>query len=142
MQIISITKPLLGKDYKLPLYLSSVAAGMPGPAEEQIAAEMDLNDYLIKHPQATFFVRVKGDSMNDSSIEDGDILIVDRALEAKNYSIVIAVLNNEFTVKRVQLKKKELFLIPENPKYKPMKITENMSFQIWGVVTYVIKQPR
>jgi DNA polymerase V len=130
------------KKVKIPLFLSSIPAGAPNSATDYIANELDLNDYLIKHPKSTFFVKVSGDSMQDSSIDDGDILIVDRSMEARNYSIVIAKLNNEFTVKRVALKKKDIFLVPENPKYKPMKIEQSMDFQVWGIVTYVIKHPQ
>jgi DNA polymerase V len=130
------------KKMKLPLFLSSVSAGPANSATDHISSKLDLNEYLIKHPKQTFFVKVKGDSMIDSGINEGDILIVDRSMEARNYSIIIAVLNNEFTVKRVALKKKEVYLIPENPKYKPIKIDVSMNFSVWGLVTYVIKQPK
>ena len=140
---LEILKPSeVKKKIKLPLFLSSVSAGAPNSASDYVASELDLNEYLIRHPLSTFFVKVKGDSMIDSGISEGDILIVDRSIEAKNYSIVIAILNNEFTVKRVALKKKEVFLVPENPKYKPIKIDKSMDFQVWGSVTYVIKQPK
>src|SRR4030042_6039051 len=86
---------------KLPLYISRIKAGFPSPADDYIEKELDLNEYLIKHPAATFFVRVEGNSMIDAGIHSGDILIVDKSLEAKNNKIVIAVVNGELTVKRI-----------------------------------------
>lgn len=125
---------------KLPLFLASVKAGFPSPADDFVEKKLDLNEHLIQHPAATFFVRVDGDSMKNASISKGDILIVDRALEAHDGRIVVAVINGEFTVKRIRLKGEELFLEPENPNYPPIQVDQEMDFQIWGVVTYVIHQ--
>jgi DNA polymerase V len=123
---------------KLPLFETTIAAGFPSPAEDSIDKKLDLNEFLIKHPAATFFVKVEGDSMIDAGIHSGDILIVDRALEARNDKIVIAVLNGELTVKRVRKRKDSLFLIAENPDFPAIEITPEMDFEIWGVVTNVI----
>jgi DNA polymerase V len=98
----------------------------------------DLNKQLVKHPTATFFVRVTGDSMIDAGIHSGDTLIVDRSLEPKNGSIVIAVLNGELTVKRLSKESNKLYLMPENQNYDPIEILEETQFEIWGVVTNVI----
>lgn len=122
------------------LSASSVSAGFPSPAEDFSEKRLDLNEYLIKHPAATFFVRAKGNSMQNGGISDGDLLIVDRSLEARSGNIIIAFLDGEFTVKRIRITQKQIFLIPENENFKPIKITEGMDFQVWGVVTGVIKQ--
>lgn len=121
-----------------PLFMSSVEAGFPSPAEDYIEGRLDLNKYLIKHPAATFFVRVSGNSMINAGIYPGDILIVDRSLEAADKKIVIAVVDGELTVKRLRHKGNLFFLAPENDAYLPITITEEMSFEIWGVVTNVI----
>ena len=123
---------------KLPLNLSQIPAGFPSPADDYIDRNLDLNEFLIKHPAATFFVRAYGDSMRGAGIHSGDILIVDRALEPKNNSIVVAVINGELTVKRLCQKNNKLYLMPDNPRYQPLEITEDMDFEVWGVVTNVI----
>lgn len=125
---------------KLPFFSSKVAAGLPFAADENIDSYLDLNSHLISKPTTSFFVRVSGDSMILAGINDGDILIVDRSLEAKNGSIVIAVLNSELTVKRLRLEKDGCYLIPENAAYQPIEITCEMDFIVWGVVTSVIHQ--
>ncbi|THB64265.1 MAG: LexA family transcriptional regulator [Desulfovibrio sp.] len=135
LEILGHTK---GDDLKLPLYLATVSAGFPSPADDFIDKSLDLNEHLIAHPEATFFVRVYGDSMRDAHIGSGDILVVDRALEPMNNKIVIAALNGELTVKRIRKTAERLFLVPENPEFTPIEVGEEESFEIWGVVTYVI----
>ena len=103
---------------------------------------LDLNELLITHPAATFFVRVSGDSMKEANIKSGDVLVVDRAVEPKNGDIVIAHLSGEFTVKRILKKGKRLFLNPENPAFPPIEVNQEEDFQVWGVVTYVIHKAR
>jgi len=122
----------------LPLFLNEVPAGFPSPAEGYLDEALDLNELLISHPAATFFVRVQGESMAEANICSGDVLVVDRSLEPKNKSIVISVLNGEFTVKRILKRGKKLFLAPENSAYPPIEISEEADFQVWGTVTYVI----
>lgn len=123
---------------KSPLFLTSVKAGFPSPADDYIEKKLDLNDFLIKNPPATFFVKVEGDSMKGAQISAGDILVVDRSIEPTDKKIVIAALMGEFTVKRIRIINKEIFLEAENPRYPSIKINENMDFEIFGVVTYVI----
>lgn len=120
------------------LFEQPISAGFPSPAESYVEGHLDLNEYLIKHPAATFFVKVNGDSMRDAGIQSGDILVVDRALEASDGKIVVAVLNGEFTVKRIAIRKSAIFLLPENENYKPIAVSPGADFQVWGVVTYVI----
>lgn len=118
---------------------ATVAAGFPSPADDFLERTLDLHELLIKHPVATFFVRVVGDSMKDARIQSGDILIVDRSLEPSDGKIVVAILNGEFTVKRLKRNGKgKLLLAPENEAYPVLTIPEGSDFQVWGVVTYVI----
>lgn len=125
----------------LPLFSNKVQAGTPSPTEDFLEGRLDLNEHLIKNPPATFFVRVTGDSMINAGIFPDDILIVDRALEAKSGKVIIAVLNGELTVKRLKIDSahpSRIFLMPENSRYGPISVTEEMDFHVWGVVTNVI----
>jgi DNA polymerase V len=122
----------------LPLFGSYVPCGFPSPADDYIETKLDLNELVIAHPEATFYVRVSGDSMINAAICDGDIVVIDRARKAEQNSIVLARLNEEFTVKRLRKQGTITLLIPENPAYEPIRITDEMDFQIWGVVTYCI----
>lgn len=135
---LTIQKPEAIKSLKLPLFSNKIRAGFPSPAEDHTEQKLDLNHFLIKHPAATFFVRVEGDSMKGGGISNGDLLIVDRAITPQNGQIVVAILNGEFTLKRIKKEGKRLFLKPENPSFPLIQITEEMDFQVWGVVTYTI----
>ena len=123
---------------RLPLFLAAVPAGFPSPAEDYVDKRLDLNEHLVRNPAATYFVNVAGDSMRDAGIADGDILVVDRAVEPRNGSIVIAAVNGELTVKRLRKAQARLWLVPENPDYPQTEITPDMDFEVWGVVTYII----
>ncbi len=120
------------------LYGDSVPAGFPSPADDYLDMDLNLHDYLVQHPSATFCVRAIGDSMVDAGIQNSDVMVIDRALTPKNNDIILAVVNGEFTVKRIKKSEDELYLMPANENYKPMKITEGMNFQVWGVVTFII----
>lgn len=122
----------------IPLYATRVAAGFPSPADDHIEAKLDLNQHLVKHPASTFFVRVEGESMLGAGIYPNDILVVDRSLKPSNGKVVIAVVNGELTVKRLEVGKGTLKLLAENVQYPSIQITEEMNFSIWGVVTNVI----
>ncbi|WP_010304068.1 LexA family protein [Candidatus Odyssella thessalonicensis] len=135
----SIITPRNSKVY-LTLFSSRVQAGFPSPADDYAEKSLDLNEHLISHPAATFFVRVSGDSMIGAGIHNDDILVVDRSLKAKHNSIVIAVLNGELTVKRLKIYPDKCVLAPENPAYKNIVITPEMDFTVWGVVTSVVHQ--
>ena len=119
----------------------AVAAGFPSPAGDYIDNRLDIFEYLIQHPTATFYVRVKGNSMVNAAIHDGDLLVVDRSIEPKNNQVVVAIIDGEFTVKRISKYNNKLYLIPENEHFKPIEITETMNFEVWGVVTFVIHKP-
>ncbi len=122
----------------LPFFVSAIQAGFPSPADDYIEQALDLNELIIKHPAATFYVRVQGDSMENAGIYSGDILVVDRSLTAHHKSIVLAVLDGEFTVKRLMMKDQEIYLVAENASYPHIKIRPETQFEVWGVVTYVI----
>lgn len=122
----------------LPLYLVSVQAGFPSPADDSLDRKLDLHTLLVKHPSATFFLRVSGDSMQGCGIFDGDLLVVDKLVEAVNGKVVIASVDNEFTVKRLCRKQNRVLLLPENPDYPAIDITGREHVMIWGVVTYCI----
>lgn len=123
----------------LPLFAGKVPAGFPSPADDHLEATIDLNQHYIKHPAATFLVKVQGDSMVDAGIHNSDTLIVDRSLEAQSGSIVVAVVNGDLTVKRLWLEGDHVWLMPENAKYPPIAIREGMDLHIWGVVAHVIR---
>ncbi len=124
------------------LYSSPIEAGFPSPADDHLDISLDLNKYLIKHPASTFYIYVKGDSMIDDGIYSGDIMIVDKSLNPKSNDIIIAVINGDFTVKKLYKKNNKLFLIPANKKYRLISITDEMDFEIWGVVTHTIHHCR
>jgi len=126
--------------YKIPLYACAVKAGFPSPADDHIDISLDLNEHLIKHPAATFFVRASGDSMLNAGIHSGDILIVDRSLDATHGKIVIVALNGELTVKRLWKSSTQTKLIAENADFPAITITDEHTMVIWGVVTNVIHQ--
>ncbi|MFA6471543.1 MAG: translesion error-prone DNA polymerase V autoproteolytic subunit [Candidatus Latescibacterota bacterium] len=140
MLVSSIFTPSLTSNRCQPLFLSQVPAGFPSPADDYMEGSLDLNTHLIKHPSATFFVRAIGDSMKNAGIYTGDILIVDRSLEAVDNTVVIAVVNGELTVKRLKKESSLLSLVSDNDEYAPIPISEDMDFSIWGVVTTVIHE--
>jgi len=143
MQVVDIYQAnLLPEGHLIPAFLSRVQAGFPSPAEDYMENQLNLNDLVIQHPAATFFVRVEGESMADANIHSGDILVVDRSLEAANGKIIVAVVNGEFTVKRFALKSDGVYLVPENLRYPSLKIESDSDFHVWGVVTYVIHKAR
>lgn len=121
-----------------PLFMTSVSAGFPSPAESYIEGHLDLNRYLIKHPVATFYVRVSGDSMAGAGIQPGSILVVDRAVEADDGDIVIARIGDELCVKRLRLSRGRIWLMPENDRYQPIEVIESMDFEVWGRVMHAI----
>jgi DNA polymerase V len=134
---VSAVKQFLSKQ-ALVLYECKIEAGFPSPASDYIEGTLDLNDHLIKNPAATFFVRVSGESMVGAGMRPNDILIVDRSINPTNGKIVIAVLDGELTVKRLRFKDNQAYLMPENSSFRPIKVSPDSDFSIWGVVTNVI----
>jgi DNA polymerase V len=133
-------RPVLDSDLRIPLIKEGVSAGFPSPATDFMENSIDLNVELSKNPLATFYIKVKGNSMIDAGINDKDVLVVDRSLEPQNNAIAICCIDGEFTVKRIQVEQDCLYLMPENPSYSPIKVTEENQLIIWGIVTYVIKR--
>lgn len=140
MTVDTIYAPDLSTRYKLPIFLGRLPAGFPSPADDYLEGKLDITKHLVKHPAATFYVRVSGDSMIGAGIHSGDLLVVDRSLEPKNGNVIVAALDGELTVKRLYQKNGIIRLLPENPQYQPIEIQDGQSFEIWGVVTNVIHQ--
>ncbi len=138
MNVDAVYEPDLSTRYTLPVFLGRLPAGFPSPADDYIEGKLDLNRHLIKHPAATFFVRVSGDSMTGAGIHSGDLLVVDRSLEAIDGNVIVAALDGDLTVKRFRKRNGALSLLPENLNYQPIEITQQQTFEIWGVVTSVI----
>ena len=126
------------KKFKIPILTDSVSAGFPSPADDHTEQNIDLNEHLISNPSSTFFLRVKGDSMINAGIKDKDLIIVDKSLIAKPGNIVIAMIDGEFTIKRLSIKNNELYLKAENHNYPDFRFKNHIDVQIWGVVIYSI----
>ena len=127
---------------ELPLAGSPVSAGFPSPAEDYIEMALDLNKELIKHPEATFYARVKGHSVIDAGIEDGDLLVIDKALDQKDGDIAVCFIDGEFTLKRLAVNEDGVYLMPANAEFKPIRITEENDFLVWGMLAYIVHKPR
>jgi DNA polymerase V len=121
-----------------PLLLEAVQAGFPSPADDYLDTALDLNEHLVENPAATFFMRAAGDSMEGAGVRDGDILVVDRARQPRQGSIVVASVHGELTVKRFRTRDGRALLLPENPDYAPLVLDGDEGLDIWGVVTFVI----
>ena len=104
--------------------------------------QLNLNDELIKHPEANFYARVKGHSMKDAGIQDGDLLVIDKAQEPKDGCVAVCAIDGEFTLKRLAVEKDGIYLMPANDEFKPIKITDENDFLVWGVVVYVVHKVR
>ena len=123
----------------LPLVVGGIAAGFPSPAQDYIDLKIDLNKTLIANPSSTFYGMVKGSSMQDAGIMDGDILVIDKSLEPRDGDTTVCFIDGEFTLKYIKIEPDAVWLVPANPKFHPIKVNEENNFCIWGVVTYSIK---
>ena len=117
-----------------------VSAGFPSPADDFKELRISIDKEVVKNETATFYARVSGESMQGAGLDDGDLLVIDRSLEPEDNKIAICFIDGEFTVKRLKVKKDCVYLMPENPKYQSIKVTEDNELIIWGVVTYVVKK--
>lgn len=136
---------LLDTATELPLLYADagIRAGFPSPAQDYISESIDLNKELIKHPASTFYARVVGDSMSDEGITEGDILVIDKSVEPEHGDLAVCCLDGEFTLKRLNFVSGDrLYLMPSNRKYRPIEVTADNSFMVWGVVLYTIKANR
>lgn len=138
MTVETIAAPDFTTRYKLPIFLGRLPAGFPSPADDYLEGKLDITKHLVKHPAATFYVRVSGHSMTGAGIHSGDLLVVDRSLEPKNGNVIVAALDGDLTVKRLYQRNGVIRLLPENQEYQPIEIQDGQSFEIWGVVTSVI----
>ena len=134
-----------------PMAQSEIHAGFPSPASDYMTQAIDLNKELVKHPAATFYGRVVGDSMIDAGVEEGEILVIDKSLEARDGDMAVCFIDGEFTLKHLRFsestgdagpKGRRLSLVPANEKYPVIEVSEGSDFIMWGVVTYVIKKVR
>lgn len=137
--IIDIFSVNTETELELPFVEDGISAGFPSPALDFVDLNIDLNRHLIKNPSSTFYGRVKGNSLKNAGINNDDLLIIDRSLEPTNGKIAVCYIDGEFTAKRIKITKKEIWLIPENDDYEPIRVSEENDFLIWGIVTYVIK---
>lgn len=119
-----------------------IHAGFPSPANDYMTQAIDLNRELVRHPAATFYGRVVGDSMIDAGVEEGDILVIDKSLDAQDGDMAVCFVDGEFTLKYLKLHAGGIRLVPANDKYPVIEVAEGMDFKMWGVVTYVIKKVR
>ena len=117
-----------------------ISAGFPSPADDFKEYKISLDKTLVRNKEATFYAKVSGQSMVGAGLDDGDLLVVDKSLEPQHNNITVCFIDGEFTVKRLHVNKGEVYLLPSNPAYKPIKITNDNDFQIWGIVTHVIKK--
>jgi DNA polymerase V len=134
--------PDISEELRLPLVEAFINAGFPSPADDYLETKLDLNTLLIKDPSSTFFARVRGNSMEDVGIHDGDILIIDKSLEPKQKSVLICFIDGDFTVKKVSKVNGDFYLVPQNKDFAPIKIEKSSDFRLWGVVTYCIHNLR
>lgn len=132
--------PDYSTDLSLPFVDAGIRAGFPSPADDFIELSIDLNKHLIKHKDTTFFATVKGHSMKNAGIYDGDLLIIDKSLEPQNDKIAICQIDGEFTVKRIKIERNVVWLIAENEDFEPIKVTRDNELIIWGIVTASIKK--
>jgi DNA polymerase V len=135
-----VYRPILGRPLPRPLFSSRVQAGFPSPADDHVAGELDLHKLLVKREAATFYVRVRGDSMTGAGIHEGDILVVDRSIEPAHGRIVIAVVDGELTVKELAMGPEGIRLLPRNAAYPPLVLQGESELVVWGVVTAVVRQ--
>ena len=140
--VISIKLVVPSTHILVPYALEKISAGFPSPAQDYIDKALDMNEHLIKNETATFIVKVASLSMLNAGIEIDDELIVDRSLDAKHGDIVVALIDNDFTVKRLMINEKGQWLKAENPEYKNIYLQEGQELIIWGVVTHIIKMTR
>ena len=126
----------------LPYADQGIRAGFPSPAQDYMDLSIDLNREMIRNPSSTFYGRVKGDSMQDAGVSEGDVLVIDKSLEPQDGDMAVCFLDGEFTLKFIQLEKDAIWLIPANEAYDPIRVTVENEFLIWGIVTYTIKNNR
>lgn len=139
---IEIIELNCNENLNISLLENNIPAGFPSPAQDANSDTLDLNRELIHSPSSTFCARVSGDSMIDCGISDGDLLIIDKALTPHDGSIAVCYIDGDFTVKRISIHNDGICLMPANPNYRPIPVSEDSNFQVWGIVTYIVKSVR
>lgn len=140
LHIVDVYRVDVGKGINVPLYSSAPAAGFPAPGDDLVEAELNVHDLLVRHPEATYFVRVQGNSMEGAGIFSGDILVVDRSVEPQHGMIVVAAVGGGMVVKRLRKDGGELYLVSEHADYEPILVNESNECFVWGVVTGSVRQ--
>jgi DNA polymerase V len=138
-EIISLGVVPTRSPIQTPFFSCTVAAGFPSPADDYLEQPLDFNELLIKNPAATFAVRIAGESMTGAGLFSNDIAIVNRAATPTNGSIILALLDGEFTIKRYRVRGKHIYLQAENPKFPDIAISEGATFEVWGVISHAIR---
>ena len=139
-QKLTFFHPDQNQQKSLHLAQEKISAGFPSPADDFKELRISIDQEVVRNEEATFYARVSGESMQGAGLDDGDLLVIDRSMEPKNGKIAVCCIDGEFTVKRLKVVEHGVFLIPENPKYQPIKVTEENELIIWGIVTYVVKK--
>ena len=137
---LSFFKPNPATRKMLHLVQEGISAGFPSPADDSQELRISIDQEVVKNEEATFYARVSGQSMQGAGLDDGDLLVIDRSQEPENSASAVCFIDGEFTVKRLKVEKDCIYLMPENPRYQPIKVTEENQLQIWGVVTDVVKK--
>ena len=140
IQKLTFFHPDQNQQKSLHLAQEKISAGFPSPADDFKELRISLDQEVVRNEEATFYARVSGESMQGAGLDDGDLLVIDRSMEPKNGKIAVCCIDGEFTVKRLKVVEDGVFLIPENPKYQSIKVTEENELIIWGIVTYVVKK--
>lgn len=133
-------QPKQDQSHSMPLAHTGVSAGFPSPADDFKELRISIDQEVVKNEEATFYARVAGQSMQGAGLDDGDLLVIDRSKEPEDNAIAVCFVDGEFTVKRLKVEAACIYLMPENPNYSPIKVTEDNQLIIWGVVTYVVKK--
>lgn len=136
---LTFFKPDLENSKLLPYFEGGIKAGFPSPAADFEGSQISLDKVLVKNFEATFYAKADGTSMIGAGIDDGDIMVIDRSIEATDGKIAVCLIDGDFTVKRIKVEKDAVYLMPENQNFQPLKIAEDNKLIIWGIVTYVIK---
>ena len=139
-QKLTFFHPDQNQQKSLHLAQEKISAGFPSPADDFKELRISIDQEVVRNEEATFYARVSGESMQGAGLDDGDLLVIDRIIEPKNGKIAVCYIDGEFTVKRLKVVEDGVFLIPENPKYQPIKVTEENELIVWGIVTYVVKK--
>ncbi|RBA28416.1 LexA family protein [Flavobacterium tibetense] len=133
-------QPDFNSGISIPIINQGINAGFPSPAADFEEEKISLDAFLIKNKEATFYAKASGNSMIDAGISDGDILVIDRSLPVISNRIAVCFIDGEFTVKRIEIQEDKILLLPENSNYKPIEVSKENEFVVWGIVTYVIKK--